>query len=210
MDLALHQAVTLRLDVDRTLGAKLVDMDDSAIALKLDGPWEGPLPTGPVTFLFTASQFCWQAPVTVSGAFHGWWFVTRPAASDCERIQRRSFVRIAFEASAVAVPMTPAGEPTGELLALGLTNLSADGCMALCDEALLLDDQLSIYLSLPELPTTHVVGRIVRKHRREADWEYGIRFEGLTDQYQAQLTAFIQAEIAQHEALGLDITQPGG
>jgi hypothetical protein len=210
MDLALHQAVTLKLDAERAFGARLVDMDDSAIALKLDAPWDGPLPAGALWLQFTANQFYWQAPVTVLGSFNGWWFVSRPDASASQRIQRRSYVRIAFEASAVAVPMTPAGEPTGDLLALGLTNLSADGCMAVCEDALLLDDRLSIYLSLPELPTTHVVGRVVRKHRRESDWEYGIRFEGLTDLYQAQVTAFIQAEIAQHEALGLDITQPGG
>ena len=106
--------------------------------------------------------------------------------------------------------MTPTGEPTGELVTLGLTNLSAEGCLALSADELLLDDTLSIYLTLPEAPTTHVTGRIVRKFRRDADWEYGIRFEGLSDAFHAQIVAFIESEIAHHRAMGMDITSPGG
>jgi c-di-GMP-binding flagellar brake protein YcgR len=212
LEIPAQQTVKLRLeDGGREHTAQVMDTDEEALVVRVGAELRGQQPDGPVSLMFTANQFYWRAPVTVQAVYNGWWFLDRPTEAGSERVQRRTFVRILFEGSAVAMPVTPMGEPAGDLTTLHLTNLSADGCLAHSQTSFGLGDYVLVFLSIPELPTTSVISRIMRVQKLPSgDHLYGVRFESLSQTYQEQVAQFIAAEIQRHLELGMDITQPGG
>lgn len=212
LEIVPHQTVKLRLgEGDREHGAQVVDVDDESVVVRVGQELRGTEPAGPVSVMFTANQFYWRASVEVQAVFNGWWFLGRPREESSERIQRRTFVRILHEASAVAMPVTPMGEPAGDLTTIHLTNLSADGCLAQGKDAFGLGDYILVFLSVGEMPTTSVICRIMRAQKLEnGQYVYGIRFESLSQTYQEQLAQFIAGEIQRNLEQGVDITQPGG
>ena len=205
------QTVKLRLDdAGREFSAKIMDQDEESLVVRVGDEWRDRAPDGPVTLMFTANHYYWRAHVPVQATFNGWWFLERPSEEACERVQRRTFVRISFEGSVVAMPVTPMGEPAGDLTTLHLTNLSADGCLAHGKDAFGLGDYLLIFLSVPDLPTTSVISRIMRAQQTDDGHLYGIRFESLSQAYQEQVAQYIASEIQRNLELGVDITQAGG
>lgn len=205
------QTVRLRLDdAGREFSAKVTDMDDEALIVRVGDAQRESAPDGPVTIMYTANHYYWRASVSVLATFNGWWFLARPTEEASERVQRRTFVRIGFEGSVVAMPVTPMGEPSGDLTTLHLTNLSADGCLAHGQSSFGLGNYLLVFLSVPDMPTTSVISRVVREQKTDTGHLYGIRFESLSEGHQEQLAQFIASEIQRNLELGIDITQPGG
>lgn len=210
MDLS-PQTVKLRLDEGgREFSAKVTDQDEESLIVRVGDAHREDAPAGPIMLMYTANHYYWRASVPVLATFNSWWFLGRPSEETSERVQRRTFVRIGFEGSVVAMPVTPMGEPSGELSTLHLTNLSADGCLAVGKDAFGLGSYLLVFLSVPDMPTTSVISRVVRQQPAEGGYLYGIRFESLSQSHQEQLAQFIASEIQRHLELGLDITQPGG
>jgi hypothetical protein len=203
------QVIRLRLGEGRSeVPARVLSQNDEAIVVELLQEVPGFTP-GTAQMAFVADQFFMRAPVNLLGAFQNWWFVERPEQELCEPVQRRTFDRIFFDGSAVVMPVTATGEPDGELTTLTLANLSADGCLGHCEADMEVGDYLLIFLTLPDIPTTSVISRVVRVKKEEdgGGW-YGVRFEGITSTFQEDLARFVPQEIDSNLALGRDITQP--
>lgn len=202
------QVVKLKLaEHGPELPARVLSQDDEAIVVELLEDVEGFAP-GTAQMAFVANQFFMRGPVNLLGAHRRWWFVERPEEELCEQVQRRTFDRIFFDGSAVVMPVTATGEPDGELTTLTLTNLSADGCLGYCEADLTVGDHLLIFLTIPDLPTTSVISRVVRVRKEETGGWYGVRFDGITSAFQEDIATFVRDQIAYNLAQGRDITQP--
>ncbi|HEY9722540.1 MAG TPA: PilZ domain-containing protein [Oscillatoriaceae cyanobacterium] len=206
MALPSFQSVTLEIDGTEH-AAQILGSSEQTLCLQV-APGLLP-PKMPVLLRFASQQFYYQARLPIASHHECWWFLPRPDEKECERVQRRTFVRIQFNALVVAMPITETGEPNGELTSLTIANLSAEGCYAMAQEAYGAGDRLLIFLSLPDLPTMNLVGTIVRSQLGEEGYGLGIKFEELAREQQEQLAAFINAEIQAGQELGVDIILPG-
>lgn len=150
-----------------------------------------------------------RGPSRVKAAYERWWFLLPPDEADCRAYQRRSFVRIAFIDTLVAIPTNALGEPIAEPVRADIQNLSAGGCLALLPGHLETGDHLLIVLALPGMPVNPIISRVVRKGEKDegGTW-FGIRFESLDDRSQEELAHFVASYIKQKLREGLDVTQP--
>lgn len=178
--------------------------------LLVEMPEELSPPDEPVVIDFVANNYFLRGETAIKATYGRWWFLTLPEEEACERVQRRTFVRIFFDGSAVAMPVTAAGEPNGEMTTVQIANLSADGCYAYSEADFDSGDHLMVFLTIPGLPTTSMICRVVRARREERGGWYGLRFDGIPSAFQEELAAFIDREIALNAQLGRDITSPVG
>lgn len=208
ISISASQVVKLRLQENGPeVPARVLSENAEAVVVELLQPVEGFTP-GTASMAFVSNQFFMRAPVNLLGAFQGWWFIERPEEEVCEQAQRRTFDRIFFDGAAVVMPVTATGEPDGDLTTLTLTNLSADGCYGFCEADLTVGDHLLIFLTIPDLPTTSVISRVVRVRKEETGGWYGVRFEGISGTFQEDVASFVRDQIALNLAQGRDITQP--
>lgn len=187
---------------------RVLSCDEETLLVEL--PVDLPVPETPVVLDFVANNYFLRAESGVRATYGRWWFLELPEAEACERVQRRTFVRIFFDGSAVAMPVTAAGEPNGEMTTIQIANLSADGCYAYSEADFESGDHLMVFLTIPGLPTTSMICRIVRARREELGGWYGLRFDGIPSSFQEELANFIDREIALNAELGRDITSPVG
>lgn len=205
MALSSFQSVTIEVDGSEH-AAQILGSSEQTLCLQVAADLVPP--STPVLLRFASQQFYFQARLPLQSHHECWWFLPRPEEQECERVQRRTFVRIQFGAMVVAMPITESGEPNGELTSLTFGNLSAEGCYAMAQEAYGTGDRLLIFLPLPDFPTINLVGTIVRSQLGEEGYWYGIKFDEIAREHQEQLSAFINAEIQAGQELGVDIILP--
>jgi hypothetical protein len=164
---------------------------------------------GEVEVAFGYRNVYLRGPAHVKAAYERWWFLLPPDEADCRAYQRRSFVRIAFIDTLVAIPTNALGEPIADPVRADIQNLSAGGCLALLPSHLQTGDLLLILLALPGMPVNPIISRVVRKgERADGGTWFGIRFESLDDRSQEELAHFVASYIKQKLREGLDVTQP--
>lgn len=205
-----NQPIKLRLPDDpvqfnlRVLDAQghtlVVRVPESLAAL--DDPDE-------VELSFGYRNHYWQGAAQVKAVFDRWWFLAPPDEGRCQAVQRRSFVRVSFQDTLVAIPTSPLGEPLGDPATVTIANLSAGGCLVQMPIDLAVGDHILLVLALPGMPINPVFSAIVRKGASgDGGTWYGVRFESLDDRSQEELVHFVTGYIKERLREGLDVTQP--
>lgn len=195
------ERVQFNLRVLDTQGHTLVVRVPEALAA-MDDPDE-------VELSFGYRNHYWQGAAQVKATYDRWWFLEPPDEDRCEATQRRSFVRISFQDTLVAIPTTPLGEPLGVPATVSIANLSGGGCLVQAPMALDVGDHLLLLLALPGMPVNPVFSAVVRKGQAgEGGAWYGVRFESLDDRSQEELVHFVTSYIKDRLREGLDVTQP--
>ena len=159
---------------------------------------------------FGYRNFYYQGPGRVKALYDHWWFLEPPLVERCRTLQRRAFVRIAFEDTMVAIRTSPLGEPIADPCPARLSNLSAGGCLARLPQDLEVGDHLLLVVTLPGLPVNPIISRVMRRDASgEGGTWYGIRFESADDRYQEELVHFVTTHIQEKLREGVDVTNLG-
>lgn len=205
-----NQPIKLRpADEDHQYSLRVLDSLDGNLVVRVPPDLaDAPVPDS-VELAFGYRNQYWHGEARVEAVFDRWWFLAQPTEADCQAVQRRSFVRIAFDDALVAIPTNPLGEPMGEPRRAQLANLSAGGCLAHMPADLQPGDHLLLLLSLPNMPVSPVISGVVRRgEETDSGVWYGVRFESLGDREQEELARFVASYIQDKLREGVDVTQP--
>lgn len=203
VEVPLGRDITMRLDERTQYVVSVLDVDAETILVRV--PPRLALDDGPsrATLAFGHQNLYWEVPTTLMATYGPWWFLERPEEEECRRIQRRAFVRIAFETrllvarpgSDEAVPLTTYNVSANGALASSKVDLGAPGT------------RLKAVLELPGYGQVSTAGQIVRVERNGSS-RYGIHFLGMAVPVQEQVAQFVALQIQQSLQRGRDITLP--
>ena len=205
-----NQSIKLRLPDDPCqFSLKVLDTQGHTLVVRVPQALADLPDPDEVELSFGYRNYYWQGAAHVKATFDSWWFLEPPREDRCEAVQRRAFVRIAFQDTLVAIPTSPLGEPMGEPRRATISNLSAGGCLVQTNLELEAGDHLILLLALPGMPVNPVISAVVRRgpSSEQGIW-YGIRFESLSDRSQEELAHFVTAYIKDRLREGVDVTQP--
>jgi c-di-GMP-binding flagellar brake protein YcgR len=209
IDLPLFQLLEFQLEGAETIyEARALDVRENAFLLRVpDDLCE--LEPERLTLSFGHQGYNWQVPARIQAVYESWWFIERPDLADCRRLQRRAFVRIAFDTTLLGIPIGQNGQQAGAPVPMALKDLSANGCLADSDYTIgNPGDRLLLLLSLPGVPTLTVTGELARKDPRpDGSARYGIHFPNLQEAGQEQIAKFVAKEIRNNLEEGQDITK---
>jgi c-di-GMP-binding flagellar brake protein YcgR len=161
-----------------------------------------------VEITFGHRSFFMTGPARVRALYDVWWFLEPPAIDECETIQRRQWVRVAYQDHLVAIHTTALGEPVSEAVQARMVNMSAGGCLLQLPFDLQVGDHVLVVAAFAGLPVNPILSRVMRRDATSENgtW-YGIRFETIDDRYQEELAHFIASYIQQKLADGEDVTR---
>lgn len=203
VDLPLAREVAMRVDRGAEHRVSVLDVDADTILVRV--PPRLVVDEGPsrVTLAFGHHNMYWQVPTMVLAMYGAWWFLERPDEAACTKIQRRAFVRIAFETRVLVAP-----QGRDEAVALTTLNMSANGALAQGPDDLgAPGSRMTALIELPGQPTVSTSSQVVRVERNGVV-RYGIHFFGMAQPMQEQLAQFVATQIQQSLKSGRDITLP--
>ncbi len=175
------------------------------IVVRLFDPPKPP-PDDMIELAFGHKSWLYRGDVAVRAFYGPCWFLSRPEPQATRRVQRRQFVRIRYEATLIALNANARGEPEGEPFGLLVENMSASGCRGVPDREDV-SEYVLILLSLLELGTAYVMGRVIhRLPRPDGRVTMGISFDGIGRGLQDDLARKINEEIRRAIAVCKDIT----
>jgi hypothetical protein len=178
----------------RETPAKVLGLNRDALLVEVLAECEDWPELEGIRLTYASENVVWEVETRVLAHFDRWWFLERPLERDVARFQRRNAERIPFSASTIAMPVDMVGAPCGAPVTLDLTDLSADGCHAFCEEAFAKGTRLLIYLKVPDIATATVIGEIVREQLGERS--HGIHFIQVPRPLRDKIAAFVSAQLA--------------
>lgn len=192
---------------EREYTARVMDSHGTTIVLRVP---EALIDDEPdvVDLFFGYRSFYYRGPAKVKAHYDTWWFIEAPTIEACRTIQRRQHVRVTFSDIMIGIQTNAMGEPISDPHQAKVSNLSAGGCLARIALDMQIGDHVLIVLSIPDMPVTPIISRVVRRDATTEDgtW-YGLRFESIEERYQDEMAHFIAGYIQTRLADGVDVTR---